>query len=52
MGKYKIYGPVRDSSQFEDWYQVIGPKGGIKSEWYFKVDAIKEVKRLNYKDKR
>ena len=29
---YVVYGPVSDESQFEDWYQVLGPKGAIKSE--------------------
>jgi hypothetical protein len=45
--KYTVYGPVSDESQFEEWYQVLGPKGGIKSEWYTKAAADREAKRLN-----
>lgn len=47
--KYRVYGPVSDESQFEDWYQVLGPRNGVKSEWYTKVAAFKEAKRLNSK---
>lgn len=47
MKKYKVRGPVSDETQFETWYQVIGPKGGVKSEWYTKSAAQKEARRLN-----
>lgn len=47
QNKYTVYGPVSDESQFEDWYQVLGPKGGLKSEWYTKAAAIREAKKLN-----
>jgi hypothetical protein len=45
--KYTVYGPVSDESQFEEWYQVLGPRGGIKSEWYTKTAAKCEAERLN-----
>lgn len=45
--KYTVYGPVSDESQFEEWYQVLGPKNGVKSEWYTKAAADREAQRLN-----
>ena len=51
MKKYIVYGPVSDNSQFESWYQVIGPKGGLKSEWYTKAQAERECRRLNTGEK-
>lgn len=48
--KYMVYGPVSDETQFEDWYQIIGPRGGVKSEWYTRTAAIREAKRLNAKE--
>ena len=49
--KYTVYGPVSEDHLDIPWYQVLGPKGGLKSEWYTKSAAIKEAKRLNTKVK-
>jgi hypothetical protein len=49
--KYSVYGPVSDDHLDKGWYQVLGPKGGLKSEWYTKTAAILEAARLNAKVK-
>lgn len=43
---FRVRGPVSDFG-LDVWYQVIGPRGGIKSEWYTKAAAQKEARRLN-----
>jgi hypothetical protein len=47
---YTIYGPVQLDC-VNDYYQVIGPRDGVKSTWYTKTAAIQETKRLNAKVK-
>jgi hypothetical protein len=43
--KYKVRGPVSNNG-WDFWWVVIGPRGGVKSEWYTRSAAKKEAKRL------
>jgi len=46
--KYTVHGPCQDGTGFiEAFYQVIGPKGGVKSEWYTRRAATLEARKLN-----
>lgn len=42
--KLKVKGPVSNDGLWL-WWQVIGPRGGVKAEFYTKKDAQAFIKR-------